>query len=308
VPKRAAITGASGLIGRQVVAPLLERGFEVHLLARDPATLEILDPGIRSRCRAHRVDLLDPAATAACLTEVRPTHVAHLAWHGEHRSRWTSPANLDWAAATLRLVTAFAVAGGRRMVVVGSCAEYLWGPEPLVENKTPLAPASVYGHAKAAVHCLLEAARPELGVSLGWAHVFFCYGPGEAKGRLLHDVISGLLAGREVAVGVGEERRDLMHTEDIGRAVAMFLDSDLNGALNVASGTEIAMRDYVMKAAGLLGHPELIKFRDGVSPGSQALRVVADVTRLTKELGFRPKYDLDSGLRQTIDWYRETVP
>jgi nucleoside-diphosphate-sugar epimerase len=307
VTKRILITGASGFIGRQSVIPLLEIGYEVHLATRRPSSPDVLETGTQERCRVHEVDLLDARSTARCVHDIRPSHVLHFAWHSELETRWSSPANLAWAAATLNLATAFAAAGGRRMVVCGSCAEYDWGFETLTEDRTPLAPATLYGAAKAGTHELLRLAAPHLNLSLAWGHVFFCYGPGEPTGRLISDVVTGLLAGRPVACTAGHQIRDYMHSEDIGRAFASLVESDFSGAVNIASGVGIRLRDLIGTTAELIGRPDLIQFGARPQKPGEPACLVADVRRLRQEIGYCPTYDLETGLAQTIEWYRQHI-
>ncbi len=99
---RVAVTGGGGFIGREAVAALQARGAEVHLLGRAPATLGVTP---------HVIDLLaeDPAPL---LRAIAPTHLLHLAWYAEPGKFWQAPENLDWVAASLRLVQGFAAAGG----------------------------------------------------------------------------------------------------------------------------------------------------------------------------------------------------
>ena len=67
-------------------------------------------------CEAHE--------GVALLREVRPTLLIHAAWFVEHGRFWTAPENQDWLEASDRLARAFVEGGGRRILGVGSCAEY----------------------------------------------------------------------------------------------------------------------------------------------------------------------------------------
>ena len=289
--KRLALTGASGFIGLETLAPLTARGFEIHSLGRGAAAGDV---------RHHPIDLLeeDPAPLLARLA---PSHLLHLAWYAEPGEFWWAPENLDWLAASLRLVRGFAAAGGRRAVAAGSCAEYDWSHALLDEAATPLVPSTLYGEAKAALFRTLMKAAPALGLSLGWGRIFFPYGPGEKPGRLLSSLFDGMAAGERIEFSAGTQRRDFMHVADVAAAFAQLLDSDVQGAVNIASGTTVAVRDMVEQAARLGNAEHLLSFGTRpLQPGEPPL-MAARIERLTDEVGFTPRFNRDSGLRDMFE-------
>lgn len=293
--KRVLITGFTGLIGRQSIEPLRAMGFEIVGLSREPVDV----PGVE----VIVADLLNADARQAAVKQADATHLLHLAWHDEPQGRWSAPENQDWSLATLQLVNEFKNSGGTRAVCVGTCAEYDWSYEVLTEA-TPLRPSTEYGQAKASTGTTLCELAPELGLSLAWARVFFCYGPGEPRGRLLGDLLFGLSAGQTVACTDGAQERDYMHTSDIATALSTVLDSDTTGAINIASGETIQVKDLITTAADLMERPDLIALGARERPADDPPRLSADVTRLTAA-GFTPKFDLHSGLQDCVK-YLET--
>lgn len=281
--KRVLLTGASGLIGRQTAAALAARGFDVIPVSRR-------GPGLRGHL------LADPEAVASA---ARADHMLHLAWH-DGPDRMNAPANLDWVGASLRLLSAFAATGGRRAVMVGSCAEYDWQGPGRMDETTPLRPASIYGAAKAATSLAAVAGARTLGLSLAWARPFFCYGPGEPEGRLIGDLVRGLLAGRPVDCTDGLQRRDYLHTADLGRALAELMESPVEGPVNIGSGDAIAVRDLVGAFARAAGREDLIRLGAIARRPNDPPLIEADVTRLRDEVGFTPHYDLESGVRAVL--------
>ena len=295
---RVLVTGASGFVGRHSLGFLIERGYEVHAAARGavPAPAAV---------RWHACDLLDDRAARDLCAAVRPSHLLHFAWYAVPGRFWSAPENLDWAAASLRLVRAFAANGGRRVVGAGSCAEYDWAHALLSPTSTPLAPRTLYGAAKNAVRACLAQAAGELGLDWAWGRLFFLYGPHEAAGRLISDVIAGLIAGRRVAVSAGLQERDFLHVEDAARAFVDLLDSAVVGPLNIASGEGVAVRDLVARIGALTGRGDLIDFGGRSTPPDAPPRLAADVGALMRDVGFAPRFDLAAGLAQTVAWWRD---
>lgn len=288
---RILVTGASGLIGRAAVAELAAAGFDVVALSRTGT--------VAGAERTMAADLLAPDAAAGIVQQAGASHLLHLAW-AAGRDRWGGLANLDWVAATLALVRAFAAAGGRRAVLVGSCAEYDWTAGEVFAEDAPLRPATLYGAAKAATGTLVTAAAPALGLSLAWARPFFVYGPGEGEGRLLGDLAAGLRAGRPVETTDGLQERDFLHTADLGRGLALLAGSDLQGAVNLGSGRGVAVRDLILGAARALGREDLVRLGARPRPPGDPARIVADVTRARRELGFTPRIGLAEGLADAL--------
>ncbi len=294
---RVLVTGASGFIGRHVVSRLTEHGHEVHAAAR------VADPSVPA-ARWHAVDLLDPDAPDDLTRCASAELLVHLAWCAEPATYRESPDNLAWTEASLRLLRAFAAAGGRRGVLVGSVFEYDWSGGACSERRTALRPRTLYGTCKSALSTIVPAAGPSLGLSCAWARVFWLYGPHEPRGRLVSSVIENVLGGRPASVSAGTHERDFLHVGDVAGALAALLESEVEGQVNVGSGTAVRVRDIALRIGALLERPELISIGERSGGAEEPPVVVADVERLTREVGFRPVFDLDRGLAQTIEWWR----
>jgi nucleoside-diphosphate-sugar epimerase len=288
---RLVITGASGFVGRDAIMPLLARDAEVHLLCRSPQTI--------AGTTAYRLNLLsdDPAPL---LAEIRPTHLMHLAWYAEPGKFWNAPENLDWVAASLRLVRAFTAAGGHRALVAGTCAEYDWSQPVLSERNTPLNPATLYGEAKASLFRVLEKAAPTLRLSFAWGRIFHPYGPFESSARLMGSVLDAVLSGRCVALSEGLQERDFMHVSDVAAALVDLLASDVEGAVNIGSGEAVAVRALVEKVAAMRHSTHLMRFGARPMQTGEPPRLVADTNRLEQEVGFQPRFNLDTGLADAL--------
>lgn len=291
--RRVLITGASGFLGWHCCEAFAASGWDVVALSRSGRAPESVTE------RVH-CDLLDPAETRRTVQSIRASHIVHMAWHDDPRDRWVSPANLDWAAASLHLARTFAEAGGERFILAGSCAQYDWTAGPVLsESATPLRPASLYGAAKVSTSNVLMAAQAALGLSIAETRIFFCYGPGEPAGRLVPDLISGLRAGQPVACTDGRQVRDYLHAADIARAIELVAASDLTGAVNIARGEGVAVRELIMEVARQMDRPDLPQFGAMERAPSDPPEIRGDIARL-RGLGFQPAFDLTSGIADTL--------
>lgn len=299
--KKVLITGATGFIGRHCLPSLLEVGYEVHAVSSKTSRSKL--PNVYW----HQADLLDTERVSRLIAEVRPTQLLHFAWFTAPGEYWNSLENLRWVRASLDLLQAFASYGGRRVVMAGTCAEYDWQYGYYSEQVTPLVPATLYGACKHSLQIMLEASARQIGLSAAWGRIFFLYGPHEHPDRLVSSVICSLLKGEPARCSHGNQIRDVLYVEDVAEAFVALLESSVLGAVNVASGYPVALRDIIYKIAEKLDRKDLIQL--GVLPVSvdEPHLLVADVSRLTNEVGWLPKYNLDKGLEQAIAWWRSCL-
>jgi len=295
------VTGASGFVGLPVLERLASRGEEVHAIST-----RARPPEVAGVCW-HRADLADGAAVEELVEGLAPERLVHLAWCTEHGHYWRSPENVLWVGRSLQLLHAFVRRGGRRVVVLGTCAEYDWSSVggSLSECASPLAPATPYGAAKDALRRVARAYTEQEGVELVWGRLFFPYGPREVPERLVPSVIRSLLSGEPVATGSSERIRDFMYVDDVADALAAILDSPVVGPVNIASGVPVTVGEVVERMARLTGRLELagggaLPDRPGEPP-----MLLADVARLRDEVGFRPRWALADGLAASVRWWRE---
>lgn len=297
--RRVLVTGATGFVGRQALGPLVDRGFEVHAVARAGAPAGGSPDGVVW----HRGDLLEDVSVVA---EVAPTDLLHLAWYAEPGAFWRSEENLRWVAASLDLLRAFADAGGRRAVLAGTCAEYAWKPEThCVEGVTPLAPATLYGAAKHGLRVVAAAFAAEREVSLAWGRIFFLYGPGEDPRRLVSSVAQALVEGRPAPTSHGEQVRDFLDVRELGDAFAALQASSVAGPVNVASGDPVRIREVITAVAEAAGRPDMLQLGARPANPSEPDVLTASVGRLRDEVGWAPRRSLDEAIGETVDWWRE---
>jgi nucleoside-diphosphate-sugar epimerase len=297
------VTGATGFIGRGTLAPLLSAGLEVHAASsREPLTCG--PAGVRW----HRADLHEPGGAEALVAAAAPTHLLHLAWYAEPGAFWNSTQNVRWVEASLRLMRAFAAHGGRRVVFAGSCAEYAWSDRVRCnERDTPCEPATLYGASKHGLHLIAERFARQEGLSLAWGRVFFVFGPHEHPARLGGAVARALVAGQEALCSHGEQWRDFLFSEDLAEAFAALLRSPVEGAVNLASGRPVQVRELVQALATAAGRPDLVRLGARPTSPMEPAELLADASRLRDEVGWAPRATLEQRAADTIAWWEAEI-
>ena len=223
------LTGASGFVGRAVLAELVARGIPVHAVARRAGAT-------RDGVTWHQADLLTPEGRAR-VAGLAP-RLIHCAWDVEHGVFWTSPANASWHAASLDLVRRFRAAGGGHVIALGTCAEYdADDPGPWNEDRK-VRPATPYGEAKAR---LWRDLGDLCGDDLTWARLFHLFGPGEDARRFVSSICAALASGQPARVREPHLIRDYASTTHVARCLVRFLDGSLRGACDVGSGSPVSL-------------------------------------------------------------------
>jgi len=289
------VTGASGFIGRHCCAQLSALGCEVHAVSSKSQSDETV--------HWHKVDLLDSQQSIKLIRHVQPTHLLHLAWYAEPGKYWTSRKNYHWVKASLTLFEEFVESGGKRVVVAGSCAEYDWGFKNYNEDTTPLAPETLYGVCKHSLQLMLSSYASLQGLSFAWGRIFSIYGPHEHPKRLFASVIQALLKNQEVQCNNGELIRDYLHVNDVASAFVALLKSDIQGPVNIGSGSGTTLKDVVGKIEKKINKFGCLKINSKPITKNEAPIIIADTKRINN-IGWKPIYDIESGLEDTISWFK----
>jgi nucleoside-diphosphate-sugar epimerase len=276
--KTVLVTGASGFVGRQTLLPLLERGYKVIAVARRPLVDISNVPWVEA-------DLLDEGSRRHLLATVKPDYLLHAAWYAVPGKFWEAPENRDWLMASQDLVREFTHQGGRRALVLGSCAEYDWRRSDSApwRETDPCEPQTLYGQSKLA---LLRSIEANAGEVL-WARLFLMFGPHEPPEKLISSICRGLAAGEPVLCSSGGQVRDFMDVRDVGACLAALLDSDAEGVINVGSGTPVTIADVARLLGDIAGKPELIRLGALPNRTNEPGTMVADISRLNQVVSLK---------------------
>jgi len=290
------VTGASGYLGRYVLAALQGQGHEVHAVSTQAQVSQV---GVSW----EQGDLLKAGQAGRLMERVKPEALIHLAWYAKHGSFWTARENLTWADATAHLIEAFHRSDGRRLVSAGTCAEYDWSQGYCVEDRTTTSPHTLYGKCKDATRQFTQAYCEVNGLSYAWGRVFFPYGPGESPARLLPSVLQALQQGEPVRCSHGRQFRDFLHASDVAAAlVHLAVGTDVSGVFNISSGQPVRLGTVVELCASHFQRPAPIQFGAISVPADDPPMLVGSADKLART-DWRPQVTLEEGIASYAKLY-----
>ena len=250
------LTGSTGFIGRQVLRDLLSNDLKVSIVVRSDAQFP------KEVHQVFRTTDLFCSPDDFWVEAFRGVDVfLHIAWYVEPGDYLNSVENLTCMSGTMRIAKLAAEAGVKRFVGIGTCFEYDLETGYL-STSTPLRPNSVYGASKAGTYLALSQYLPRKNVSFVWCRLFYIYGEGEDPRRLAAYVRSRISAGKSVEIRSGDLIRDYMDVNEVGKQITEVVVSNIEGAVNICSGSPITVGNFALRIATECGKPELLILRN----------------------------------------------
>jgi GDP-4-dehydro-6-deoxy-D-mannose reductase len=294
---KAVITGASGFVGRHLVAHLEAAGHETIGVDR----------------ASDGIDITDGAAVRELFEQLQPDVVYHLAGWADVGASWTAPVEAFRvnAEGTLNVLLAAAEAGVQRVLAVSSADVYgIVAPDelPLTED-SPLRPASPYAASKVAADYLGLQAWLGRHLPVIRVRAFNHLGPGQTDKfvapALASRVARAELEGGEVlTVGDLSARRDFTDVRDVVRAYRLLMERGEPGEVyNVCSGVDLAVQDLADQLVAQARVPLRLEVDPALLRPVELPVLRGSHDRLTRATGWEPEIPISQTLTDLLeDW------
>jgi len=304
------VTGGAGFIGSNIVEVLLARGEHVRVLDNfSTGKRENLAP-FMDRLELVEGDLRDEAVCRRAVADI--DYVLHQAAMASVPRSIAEPVMTSEVnvMGTIKLLSAAAGAGVRRLVYAASSSAY--GDQPIpakVETLSPM-PLSPYASAKLACEYFCQAFSQSMGLDTVCLRYFNVFGPRQDPASQYSAVIplfvTAVIEGRAPTIyGDGTQTRDFTFVENNVRAniLAATAAGPLGGrAINIACGGAYSLLDLLRAINETLGkrvEPNFEPRRAG-----DVMHSLADIALARERLGYEVFVDFAEGMRRTIEWYR----
>jgi GDP-mannose 4,6-dehydratase len=305
---RVLVTGGSGFIGSHIVPRLLE-AHEVYCLERYVTGRYVL--GLPSQAYKVYGDIRDASKVSRLVAEVQPDACIHLAAispvsysysHPQEVTETNLMGTVNLAEACLR------VPHFRHFLFASTSETYGNGPNPKTEE-TPQNPNSPYAVAKLAAEKYLLYMRDAYGFPVTILRPFNTYGRKRNKHFVVERIVTQMLLGGTIRLGDPAPVRDLMYVEDHVNAYLTCLGNSkaVGEAFNFCTGVAVSIKKLVETIQ------DLTEFRGMVEWGTIPRRpldiqvLIGSNEKARRILGWTPKYSLEAGLQETIEYWRKRL-
>jgi len=179
-------------------------------------------------------------------------------------------------------------------------------PDLFFIEDTPIHTSSPYSASKAAADLLVQSYNRTFGLPITISRCSNNYGPYHFPEKLIPLMIKNALANQSLPVyGKGENVRDWLHVYDHCTAIDLIIHKGRVGEVyNIGGHNERTNIEVVRTILRELNKPESL-IRYVTDRKGHDLRYAIDPTKIEQELGWKPKYNFDTGITQTIKWYLE---
>lgn len=306
------VTGGAGFVGSHIVERLLKRGDEVVIVDNinpyyDPALKRARLASLCSGANMYEVDIADADALEMVFKSHSFDLIYHIAAQAGVRYSLSHPevyirTNVVGTENVLKLACAY---GKPPIIFASSSSVYGDIKAPIfMEDETGTA-LSPYAETKQKGEALCEKYVKECGLNITALRFFTVYGPWGRPDMAPILFTEKILKGEPIEIfNEGDMKRDFTYIDDIVDG-CILAGENPNGfrVFNLGRGVPVALLDFVStleKELGVTAH--IIK--KPMQPGDMK-ETYASISKAQKELGFDPKIQLESGVRQFVKWYRQ---
>lgn len=306
------VTGADGFIGSHLTEALLAKGCEVRALAQynsfndwgwledisnprlEVVTGDVRDPNF---CR-HIVRGIGTVFHLAALIAIPYSYVAPDSYVDTN------------VKGTLNICQAVRDEGVGRLLVTSTSEVYGTARYVPIDEKHPKQPQSPYSASKIGADAIALSFHNAFETPVTIVRPFNTYGPRQSARAIIPTIITQIASGvREIKVGDLTPTRDFNFVEDTAAGFIALAECDaaIGREVNIATGVEISMADTLKTIARLMdADVKWVTDPQRLRPsGSEVFRLLGDNSLITSLTDWRPKYNIEEGLKKTIAWFSD---
>ena len=303
--KRILVTGGAGFIGSEVVSQLIKKNAMVTVLDNFSSGKKQYLPK-KKNLKIIKGDITDEKVISRAVKDQEfVIHLAALPFIPDSfyypadffNVNTTGSVNLLWKSIQSKTVT--------RFVHISTSEVYGTAQHAPMDENHPTAPHSTYAVSKLAGDRVAFTLHKENGFPIVIIRPFNSYGPQYTQPYIIPEIMNQLLIGKkELTLGNIDATRDFTYVSDTADAIIRSLDSKkaIGEIINVGSGNEISIRDLAFKISKIAKKKIKIRYDEGRERPFDVNRLICNNKKALKLLGWKPKINMDQGLKKLFQW------
>ena len=311
--KKILVTGADGFIGSHLTEMLLEKGYDVRALScynsfndwgwlndiPENPKLEVVSGDIRdSYFVKHIMDGVDTVFHLAALIAIPYSYHAPGSYVD---TNITGTLNVCQAARENKV---------EKVLITSTSEVYGTAQYVPIDEKHPKQPQSPYSATKIGADALAMSFYNAFELPVVIVRPFNTYGPRQSARAIIPTIISQIAGGKKkIMLGDLSPTRDFNYVEDTCKGFIELAQCDaaVGQEVNIASNYEISMLDTLKLIAEIMdSNVEFVQDPQRIRPKkSEVLRLWGDNSKIKSLTGFLPNYDIEAGLRKTVEWFMD---
>lgn len=287
--KKILVTGINGLIGQYIIEPLKELGFEVYGIGRKNIKV--------NNFNYIKCDINDYITIENLFNKIKPEYLIHLAWDIKDLE---SNYHFNLLASSINILNSFYKNAGKKALYVGSCFEYKFKDYPIKEYDE-LNLTTSYSKCKNYLREISEFYCLKNNIDFCWARIFYVYGKNENPKRIFPYIINNLKENKKVIINHSQLKKDYMFAGDVAKSIALIINSNFNGIINICSGKSISLKEFALIIAKKMNKEYLLEFKelDTIEPNI----IVGDNSKLVNEIRFNDYSNMEDVIDNLIMEY-----
>ena len=309
------VTGAGGFIGSHLVEALASKGAELKIFIRynsrnDLGMLKDIPSDIKNNLDVITGDIIDFGTVKKAVKNC--DIVFHLAALIGIPYSYIAPGRyVDTnIKGTLNILQASREEGVEKIIHTSTSEVYGTAKYVPIDENHPLEGQSPYSASKIGADMLAHSYFFSFNTPIVIIRPFNTFGPRQSARAVIPTIISQALSENKVNLGMLTTVRDFTYVNDTVNGFIKVAESDISigDIFNIGTGTGITIGELAKKILTIMECQDIPIYSDGnrIRPEkSEVLNLICDNSKAKSMIGWSPRYSLDEGLKETIDWVRQ---
>lgn len=305
------VTGGAGFIGSHLADKLIKKGNEVFIIDNLSTGSE---KNINKNAKFYKADIVEKEKIEKIILDEKPDVIFHLAAQINVRKSTEDPVfdlNVN-VIGTINLIDSFLKTGKQdKKFIFASTGGAIYGecniiPTPETVEPFPLSP---YGISKLTVEKFLNYYKEFKGLRYVSLRLGNVYGPRQnpyAEAGVVAIFTNKMLKGEKpVIFGDGNQTRDFIYVDDVVNAFILTMEKDADGIYNVGTEKETSVNEIFELIKKYTGSD--VEKIYGEEKEGDIRRSCLSTEKIKRELGWKPEYGIENGLKKTVEWFKEKI-